>query len=633
MKRVALGLLLSVTAPLMAAGPTQILAGPFCDATKAWDQDEVMNKYTGGAFCGCDPLAWGQIATFHALNHGVPSATFHPPKVSGTVILPDDTEKERASLRTDPYDWVAVRDRTMVKLTDGTEERPVARLMYDFGIIGGARYANDMTLATVNEDRFREYFEFQDGYRYPVLRNNGATLPEWKDMLHRMLRVSLQVGAPLCGAIYVGVSSAPGGGHMIVIDGWGIDDDGTEHYHVNYGWGGTQGNTWWDWERASFDPFSDINVPDKGFRTLYPNVYPTNLGSIVVGRVADDAHQAIANATITLTDKNGTRWTTATDAKGCYTFTHLPLVPIWQDAEQKTPYAPDALPKDTYTVTVAAPGYTEQTATVEIGAYIDEDIQKTLQGANGDKDFYPTSYGGSVADFTLEADVTIVTSPNGLKNLPAGKTVYVATGTYTLTAPLTIPAGTTLIGGYNPTTGAIDPLATPTRLDTSKISSGGDFAIELKRDATLDGFALVGNTKTTCVAGAADGVSGAAVRNCILISHPTWGMSGISNVVRNVALSTCVVFDITGARFAGCTATHCTFLGDLPIECNDKGGNLFSANRTRAQEPNPCTADHECPERGLDGRPLNKQMGALAPDCFDHAPAAAKNLGYRLLLK
>ena len=605
-----------------ASAPERIIVSPLCDATKSWNQDDKMDDYIGGWLCGCDPLAWGQVAVYHALNHGVPSASFVPPQVENTVIV-GGKEEARQSLWLEPYDWAAVRDRTEAKRENGETENPVARLMYDFGTIGGGTYASGATMAT--QEGFKAYFDFEDGYCY-TRPSPYWNLPEgfdWDDMLHRILRVSLQVGAPLCTGIY---TTTANGGHMIVTDGWGVDADGTEFIHVNYGWGGGS-NGWWDWERVS-----DAPANDRGFQTVYANVFPTVLGSVVVGRVSDAGRAPIVGAAVTLTAEDGTVWTARTDAEGCYVFKNLPLV------DTKTLHPPTDLPTDTYTVAVSATGYVSQSATVTVEGYIDDALrsQKHNEWENevgkGDEApiVYPIAYGGSVADFVLEpTPKTIVDSPAELAAVSqyAGQTVYVATG---------IPANTTLIGGYNPATGVVDPLATPTRLDTSAVSRNDGPAITLAAGATLDGCFLVGTSKSPALVGGPGGqTSKPTVRNCVFVSQSTWGMSGVANVAQEVALSTCFFFNIEGAMLNNCTFTHCTFDGKIPTlnGSMDNGGNQTEVATRRPAEPSACKAGHECPAYGLDGRPLGGHLGALAPDSFDFTPETLKALGYRLRLK
>lgn len=631
MKAIASIVAVTLAAGALWAGPARVLVGPLCEATKGWSQDATMNVYTRAACCGCDPLAWGQILVYHALNHGTPAADWVPPERSGTVIFKGKAEARTTLLR-EPFDWVAVRDRTTATRADGETETPVARLMWDFGVIGNATYTDDLALATVNEERFKDYTGFAEGYRYSQPRDYGVVPDYWEGMLRRLLRVSLQVGAPLCAGIY---TTGANMGHMIVVDGWGVDADGTEYFHVNYGWGGTQGYGWWDWETAR----TPAPYADHGFRTLYANVFPTALGSVVVGRVASAGQAPLSGASVTLTHENGTVWTATTDANGLYAFTDLPLV------DTKGLYTPTTLPKDAYTVTVAAAGYVAQTQNVSVEGFIDDDLRLAKQneweaaqgkdgGGKGDGSGeppvpYPLAFGGAVADFTLEPIAPIVLdTPAQLANLAqyAGKTVHVATGTYALAQTLVVPAGVTLVGGYNPATGVTDPLATPTRL----VPAAGLYGtlVRLGEGATLDGFFLVdANAQIPLfVEPADDAKTQVAARNCVF-------SGGRNNYMGNMLAATCCVFLNKGAQdLPGGIATHCTFAGTLD-DGSDGGGNLTGVGAaSRPAAPTTCDAGHDCPAYGLDGRPLGGNLGALAPDGFDFEPAAAKAPGYRLRL-
>ena len=645
MKRIASLFLLLLAAPLPAAQqnnawrPVHTIMEPVCQATD-WNQTDALNAYVGakefkykgqtykgipGSPCGCDPLAWGQIVTYHALNHGAPSATWEPPDITedSSYVQYNGARVERTPL-TGPFDWAAVRDKHVLE-----EDIPVARLMWNLGILGHTEYRADGGAAGSVRKEFIKYFGFAEGYCYTTPRPGGVVADYWEDMLHRILRVSLQVGAPLGTGIYIDTL-----GHMAVTDGWGVDENGTEWFHVDRGWGNAKG-LWWDLP----------TVNQEMERQLYPNVFPTALGSVIVGRVSDVKYAPIANAKVSLTDKNGTVWTTRTDANGCYVFKNLPLVPVWQDEAKTLPYDPAELPVDVYTIAVEGAGYlAAQPQTVKIGSYIDDDLVGTLQDAwestqkGGGKDdgkgggvIYPLSYGGAVADFVLEpTPKTVISTPNGLNALSqyAGQTVYVATGTYTLTQPLTIPANTTLIGGYNSATGVVDPLATPTRLTFS--ATFQNTMLTLNEGTTLDGFFLCDpNGGASVMVTLSDNAKGVTptVRNCVF-------SGGRNNYMANgVAATACIFLNRGEQGLLGCSVTHCTFVGTLGDGYTDGGGNLTNATTRRPTAPSVCKAGHECPAYGLDGRPLGGHLGALAPDSFDFSPEAVKALGYRLRLK
>lgn len=639
----------SIVAVTLAAGgalaadtPARIFVSPLCAPTESWNQDAKMGTYIDGMVCGCDPLAWGQILVYHALNHGAPSATWAPPEIAdiepalGWVEV-NGEKVHRTSLSREPFDWVAVRDRVWSTRADGERENPVARLMYDFGTIGGAAYTPGNTAGTVGGAQFIAYTGFPSQYRYEAPSLYWTELQAlWPDLLRRVLRCSLQVGAPLGAAFNA---------HMTVCDGWGVDADGSDRFHVNYGWAGGS-NAWFDWARCLSEW---THSPENTASAIYALTYPTALGSIVVGRVAAPDQSPIAGATVTLTHENGTAYTAATDANGLYAFTRLPLV------DTATLYPPDALPTDTYTVTVSAPGYVTQSKTVSVEGFIDSDLRQVKQDAYEEatgkewSGLYPFTFGGTFADFTLEPAVgrTVFLAAGGTGkgtswadaaplaqaslDAAAGRIVHVAACDVTLSAPLVVPQGTTLMGGYNPETGARDPLATPTAL-TLKGAAYPTAVITLNQNCELDGFQLW-DADLAASNGIvyANGGTGAKpiVRNCVLGEGRNGWAAQYCDIATSILLGDTV-------NLEGCSISHCTFAGQIgeskePVS-TDSSLLGVGLGGLRPIAPAACPhSDHAVCPNGLDGRPLDN-LGALAPDDFG-VEIVKSARGYRLRLR
>lgn len=617
--------------------PAHTVLEPVCQATD-WNQAGKLNAYVGadsftyrgethkgilGAVCGCDPLAWGQVVTYHAINHGAPAADWEPPAIAeDEAYVQLKSEKIPRALLPGPFDWEAVR----VKATSPDGDIPVARLMWNLGILGHTEYAGDYGAAgTVGVGSVRGHFGFKDGLFYSTALEYGKVTDYWEDQLHRMLRCSLQAEAPLVVGVYV-----DSGGHVVVIDGWGVDAEGKEWFHVDYGWGsGNAANKWWDFEQC-------LSVLSE-HRYLNVNVHPDDLGGIVAGRVADTTHAPVAGARVSLRGADGeTLRETETDDAGCYVFTSLPRV-------DHTAYADptQALPTASYTVAVTAEGFLAAARDVTLDPYIDDETRAAKNDAWEEKDkgkadepppTFPWAYGGTVADFTLEGEALCV-SPEGAGDrsgdswanamawapeiLGAVRPIRLAAGTYTLTAKLTLPAGATLLGGYDPATGARDPLASPSTLTASAPLSP---MIAFGAGVTLDGLTLHGGDAVNWLILPDDDAkeASATLTGCVL-------SGGRNNyMAQNAALTCCLLLNAGAQALPGCTATHCSFVGTLG-DGTDGGGNRTGVDPAapRPDAALPCAADHVCPETGLDGRPLKKTLGALAP-------AAS---GYRLFLR
>lgn len=610
------------TAKENAWRPAWTAIEPLCAATE-WDQEGALNSYLGYVSpgitnaCGCDPLAWGQVVTYHALNHGFPAAGWEPTPVTGRVYFgtSDQTGTERTTM-SGPYDWVAIRDKVREK--DGEDKTlscPVGRLMWDLGIIGNARYDYN-TLATCWSDDSEHdatiytYFNYGGkGYRYAKPVVNEALQPYWREMLRTLLRTSLQAGAPVVTSI------TNSGGHMVVTDGYGVDADGKEWFHIDYAWQDVKGY-WWD-----LDEFvSKVNA-------LYAFTYPTDLGGVITGRVTTPTGAPVAG--VTLVVSNGTEARVATtDAAGLYAVTGFALLPT--EGLRETDLAGSLT-----TVTLLSDGAEPLTQAVTLRPYIDDALRQAKQDAFEDatgkaEDYtFPQVCGSAVADFTVTPRRFFVPGATGSGRswadpaaltveavaAAAGGELYLAAGNYTFTEAITLPVGATLSGGYDPATGLADPLATPTVLNFQS-TSWLDAYLTLSEGSRLRGVTLRGSADANYVLHADD----------TLAAKPeVFGVSFTNdfkayNMAENVALTCCTFARDTGVpAFDSCAFLHCSFVWDGYEDkgATDLGGNRFKVTsgswRPEGALDCPDKAKHTCPELGLDGRPLGQTQGALAP--------------------
>lgn len=597
---------------------------PLCAATE-WDQEGELNSYINidkdGNYanngCGCDPLAWGQVVVYHALNHGFPAAGWEPTPVTATVNV-SGVDLQRTTI-SGPYDWEKIRDKTPVTDAEGKATYPVGRLMWDLGIIGNARYGYN-TLATCWSDDSEHdatiytYFNYGGkGYRYAKPVVNEALQPYWREMLRTLLRTSLQAGAPVVTSI------TNSGGHMVVTDGYGVDADGKEWFHIDYAWQSVKGY-WWD-----LDEFvSKVNA-------LYAFTYPTDLGGVITGRVTTPTGAPVAG--VTLVVSNGTEARVATtDAAGLYAVTGFALLPT--EGLRETDLAGSLT-----TVTLLSDGAEPLTQAVTLRPYIDEALRQAKQDAFEDatgkaEDYtFPQVCGSAVADFTVTprrffapgatgsgrswADPAALTAE--AVAAAAGCELFLAQGSYAFTEALTLPAGTTLSGGYDPATGLANPLATPSVLNF-QTEENLEACITLSANSELRGLSL---TFSTSDKGEAQALlfSDSALADkpqVIGVSFPAY--SAAYNYAVNLALTCCTFACDTGSpRFINCTFLHCSFYDAAynDAAATDLGGNRFKVTsgswRPEGALDCPDKAKHTCPEFGLDGRPLGKTQGALAP--------------------
>ena len=322
--------------------------------------------------------------------------------------------------------------------------------------------------------------------------------------------------------------------------------------------------------------------------------------------------------------------TATTDANGCYAFAGLPKPSADAVDDPAEPY-----PVDRYILSVQVEGYADVPAqTVTVESHVDEPTRAAKQAAwdethKGDKPgegeaaHFELAYAGAVADFMLTPNPVFVTAEGGgdgrswetaaslrdaLEQADVVHPIHLAAGDYDLDETLEIPVGLTLQGGYDPATGARDPLNRPTRLT---FASGA--RLVLGSDATLDGLWLEG-------AGAADSLvtsSGTGgmptLRGCVL-------QGGKDGKAASFCVLVCCLFPGASVGLDTCELTHCTFAGQIGMasNCDSLNNESHRMNvgadglRPAAEESCP-QLRHTCPETGLDGRPLGGLRGALGP--------------------
>ena len=192
-----------------------------------WDQRAPYNnlcpEYTSGkrAVTGCVATAMAQVMKFH----NYPSASKN--------IIPgyttDSYQIELSDLPVTTFDWEHMNE----PYTGNEEEtdvaaKAVAKLMQycgysvemDYGPSSGASSAK---IATALKD----YFDYNSTTTTLVTRS-FYTNDKWADLIYH----ELSNGRPV---VYGGQSS--GGGHEFVCDGYKYED-GTDYFHINWGWGG-----------------------------------------------------------------------------------------------------------------------------------------------------------------------------------------------------------------------------------------------------------------------------------------------------------------------------------------------------------------------------------------------------------
>lgn len=180
------------------------------------------------------------------------------------------------------------------------------KMMYGFSETGGSgAYMMDV------DDAFRDKF----GYKSVAFYGGAATLTGDPETRAHAILSNLDAGSPVLLGISGGI-----GGHAIVADGYGFSGpEETTYVHLNMGWGG-QNDVWYNLPiiNVSDNPenFSGFDVIDE---VVY-NLWPTNAGEVVSGRVTRPDGSAAA-AAVVIAATNGIEVArTETSETGIYAF-------------------------------------------------------------------------------------------------------------------------------------------------------------------------------------------------------------------------------------------------------------------------------------------------------------------------
>lgn len=334
-----------------------------------WDQEEEGSSYCYNYFtphhypCGCGPTAVAQVMRYHQY----PTAGVGPRTFEVTVENDPNPYQTLTLLGGDglggAYNW-SIMPLDPDSATPDYQRQAIGALCHDVGAAVQARYGPVGTSSDVaiTKDAMKSVFYYSNvimGY------NMGSTIPI--AALQSMLNPNLDAGLPLI----LGIDGPPGG-HAVVCDGYGYDH-GTMYHHVNLGWGAYDAadNAWYtlplvDAVGATFDA---VDV------CLY-NIFTTESGEIISGRITDSDGQPVTGATVTLGQSGGISQLVASDLRGIYAFTRLPS-------------------SSAYTLSVAKLGYSFTSRTAATGR--STDYQNTC-GNQWGIDFTGTGGGGPTPD-------------------------------------------------------------------------------------------------------------------------------------------------------------------------------------------------------------------------------------------
>ncbi|MCK5682457.1 C10 family peptidase [bacterium] len=142
----------------------------------------------------------------------------------------------------DTYDWANMPDNATT-VSSVAEQAAVAELSYEVGAAVLMWYGCDTSLSYVSNMETA----YENNYRYSTSVQRHSRIAYSAEDWFSLMRNEFNYNRPVHYRIY---------GHSIVGDGWQIVGD-VKMYHMNYGWAGTNSDTWYPLDSMSDCPECD----------------------------------------------------------------------------------------------------------------------------------------------------------------------------------------------------------------------------------------------------------------------------------------------------------------------------------------------------------------------------------------
>ena len=246
---------------------------------------------TENAVCGCVATAMSQIMFYHRYPESATVPETPDPCWFGTARLVGDNALQVSG---ETYEW----DVMVACPADGATldaRKAIGLLTSDAGRSVGMRYSEGES----GSFTFKASKSFVDvfGYGQSVYaefdssaRSAVGSLADDKFVLGRVLLSNLDAGYP----VMLGIRDASGGGHEVVADGYGYEDDAA-YVHLNMGWSG-EDDIWYNLPDIDTDGIAFNAVDDAAY-----NIIPGGAGlGVMSGRVVGDDGEPIDGATVTV---------------------------------------------------------------------------------------------------------------------------------------------------------------------------------------------------------------------------------------------------------------------------------------------------------------------------------------------
>lgn len=311
-----------------------------------------------------------------------------------------------------PYDWDNMPFTTSAG-TSTVQCQAIGALCYDAGLSVSMMYTLNLSGAYMSDCRTALTNTF--GYANAVFGGSDNTV-DIGSGLTSMINPNLDAGCPCLLGIF-----GSGGGHAIVVDGYGYSGT-TLYHHLNMGWSGMDDA----WYNLPMIDTSWVSFPIVS-SCIY-NIFTSGNGEIISGRVLDTSGNPCKKALVVAQSTTGTSYKAITNDLGIYALKNMP---------------------SGQSFTIGAQGsYISGTTTVSTGTSRDN---ATVSGDVWGVNF--TAVSGGAPSVCFPAPNTVVNRDDGVAAIPV---VLTGTNNGSLTVKYATSNGTAVSGtDYTATSGTI----------------------------------------------------------------------------------------------------------------------------------------------------------------------------------
>ncbi len=302
--------LLTATSVSSESSIEDLRVSPLVQST--WDQKtvsgkKVYNYYTpGNVYCGCVATAMSQVMRMHEYPSGSVSAKTKACSYGGSAT--------NLTMQGGTYSWSDMPLSPDSSIST-TQQQAIGKLTSDAGISVHMAYTSSGSGAfgAVSAHAFTNTWGYAQS-QYWMRDESGEAadghLPS--DELEDAILPNLDAGFPCI----LGIDGSRGG-HAVVADGYGYVNS-QRYIHLNMGWSGSD-NYWY------YFPVSAGGYTFSYLSDIVYNLFPTNTGNIVSGRVTSTNGTALAGATVEWSGYKSTKKKSGHDPGSSTTTTYTAL--------------------------------------------------------------------------------------------------------------------------------------------------------------------------------------------------------------------------------------------------------------------------------------------------------------------